>query len=181
MATPPATQRLAELLIEPRETLEVEAKCWIDIVSDGDHKALLAKAIIALANHGGGVTIIGFQKSANGLVPAQGRPTSLAGYTSDAVNAVVNRYVEPTFHCDVQILTAPGAGKPSRSSWCRADTRFRSRRSGAGQTGRSSSSTPAISGVLVHRASPRKLRKNGTASSRGACPIAETNSSTPSG
>jgi hypothetical protein len=108
MATPPTTQRLAELLIEPRETLEVEAKCWIDIVSDGDHKALLAKAIIALANHGGGVIIIGFEKSANGLVPAQGRPTSLAGYTSDAVNAVVNRYAEPTFHCDVQILTAPG-------------------------------------------------------------------------
>jgi hypothetical protein len=111
MATSPVTQRLAELLIEPRETLEVEAKCWIDIVSDGDHKALLAKAIIALANHGGGVIIIGFEKSASGLVPAQGRPTSLAGYTSDTVNAAVNRYAEPTFHCDVQILTAPGSGE----------------------------------------------------------------------
>jgi hypothetical protein len=91
MATPPVTQRLAELLIEPRETLEVEAKRWIDIVNDGDHKALLAKAIIALANHGGGVVTIGFEKSANGLVPAQGRPPNLAGYTSDTVNAVVSR------------------------------------------------------------------------------------------
>jgi transcriptional regulator with XRE-family HTH domain len=109
MATAPVTQRLAELLIEPRETLEVEAKSWIDIVNHGDHKALLAKAIIALANHGGGVIIIGFEKSADGLVPAQGRPANLAGYTSDTVNAVVNRYAEPTFHCDVQILTAPGS------------------------------------------------------------------------
>lgn len=109
MAIPPVTQRLAELVIEPRETLEVEAKRWIDIVNGGDHKALLAKAIIALANHGGGVIIIGFEKSANGLVPAQDRPTNLAGYTSDTVNAVVNRYAEPTFHCDVQIVTAPGS------------------------------------------------------------------------
>jgi hypothetical protein len=50
MATPQLTQRLPELLLDPRETLEVEIKGWIDIVNDADHKAVLAKAIIALVS-----------------------------------------------------------------------------------------------------------------------------------
>lgn len=108
MAEPQISQRLAELLAEPQETLEVEVKGWIDIVNDGDHKAVLAKAVIALANHGGGIVIVGFEKSANGLDVARGRPADLSGYTSDAVNAVVTRYAEPPFHCDVHNVARPG-------------------------------------------------------------------------
>jgi transcriptional regulator with XRE-family HTH domain len=106
MATPQLTQHLSELLLDPRETLEVEFKGWIDIVNNTDHKAVLAKAIIALANHGGGVTIIGFERAGNAMIPAQSRPENLAGYTPDTVNAVVNRYAEPAFHCDMRIVSA---------------------------------------------------------------------------
>jgi Schlafen, AlbA_2 len=109
MATSQLTQHLPELLLDARETLEVELKGWIDIVNSADHKAVLAKAIIALANHGGGVIIIGFEKAGNAMMSAQSRPANLAGYTPDTVNAVVNRYAEPAFHCDVRILSAPGS------------------------------------------------------------------------
>jgi hypothetical protein len=44
-----------ELLSEPRETLDVEHKEWLDL-ADNDHRATVAKEIIALANHGGGYT-----------------------------------------------------------------------------------------------------------------------------
>ncbi|MDP6818944.1 MAG: hypothetical protein QF449_13000 [Alphaproteobacteria bacterium] len=54
------TRRLADLLSDPRETLGVELKVWLDIVDNAEHKAILAKAIIALANHGGGHVIFGF-------------------------------------------------------------------------------------------------------------------------
>jgi transcriptional regulator with XRE-family HTH domain len=53
------------------------------------------------------VIIIGFEAAANAMTPAQGRPTNLAAYTPDSVNAVVNRYIDPGFHCDVRILSAP--------------------------------------------------------------------------
>ena len=39
------TRRLADLLRDPRETLDVELKEWLDIVDDGEHKATLAKAL----------------------------------------------------------------------------------------------------------------------------------------
>jgi len=36
-----------------------------------------------------------------------GRPTDLTGFTTDTVNAVVGRFAEPAFHCDVEIATDP--------------------------------------------------------------------------
>jgi predicted HTH transcriptional regulator len=109
MATPRLTQHLPELLVDLRERLEVELKSWIDIVNNAEHKAALAKAIIALANHGGGAIIIGFERAGDAMIPARNRPENLASYTTDAINGVINRYAEPTFHCDLQIIPAPGS------------------------------------------------------------------------
>jgi len=106
MADDPA-RRLSDLLFEPRETMEVELKNWLKIQDDAEHKATLAKAVIALANHGGGYILIGFEKFENGHRPCADRPPSLASYTSDLVNAIVGRYAEPAFHCDVQLAQAP--------------------------------------------------------------------------
>jgi transcriptional regulator with XRE-family HTH domain len=104
-------RRLADLLEDPRESLDVELKGWLDIRDDKEHKATLAKAIVAQANNGGGVVIIGLEEVADGaVVEARERPSNMAGYTPDTVNAVVNRYVEPTFHCDVQIVKSPRTG-----------------------------------------------------------------------
>jgi len=104
------TRRLADLLRDPRENLDVELKGWLDITDNQEHRAVLAKALIALANHGGGFVIIGFEDTENGVREAQGRPATLASYTPDTINAVVLAFIEPTFHCDVQLVTQPGTG-----------------------------------------------------------------------
>lgn len=100
-------RRIADVLREPRETLDVEIKGWLDIVHDNAHRATLAKAIIALANHGGRLVLIGLTETADGVVAAENRPQNLAGYSVDHVNAVVNRYIEPPFHCDVKLGKRP--------------------------------------------------------------------------
>lgn len=51
---PSGNSRLADLLLDPREALDVEIKGWLDLAGSDEHKATLAKAILALANHGGG-------------------------------------------------------------------------------------------------------------------------------
>jgi hypothetical protein len=99
--------RLADLLIDPHETLEIELKGWLNIVDNNDHKAVLAKSLLALANHGGGFVIIGFSRTPAGVAPDPNRPANLAGYTPDTVNAIVQAYAEPVFHCDMSILAAP--------------------------------------------------------------------------
>jgi hypothetical protein len=100
-------RRLADLLIDPHETLDVEHKEWIDIVGNNDHKAVLAKALIALANHGGGFVIFGFSETQDGLAVAAQRPQNLAAYTPDTVNAIAIAYADPPFHCDVNIVVGP--------------------------------------------------------------------------
>ena len=102
-----SARRLADLLIEPHETLDVELKVWLDITGSNEHKAVLAKALLGLANHGGGFVIIGLLEGATGGIEAPSRPASLAAYNPNSVNAVVSGYAEPVFHCDVQIVAAP--------------------------------------------------------------------------
>lgn len=86
-----------ELLIDsPIETLEIELKAWIDL-NNNSQKASMAKELIALANHGGGHVILGFDD--NTLAPIT-RPT---GYTvtADDINGIVSRYADPDFHCEL--------------------------------------------------------------------------------
>jgi predicted HTH transcriptional regulator len=76
---PDATaRRLADLLVDPHETLDVELKEWLDITGNNDHKATLAKALIALANHSGGFVIFGFSETERGVVVASNRPPNLS-------------------------------------------------------------------------------------------------------
>lgn len=125
-------RRLADLLQEPRETLSIEVKGWLDLTNNAAHKAALAKAIIALANHGGGHIIIGLTETADGVVEAEGRPESLSVYAPDSINAVVRRYLEPPFHCDVEHVPSPHTGNPHPIVVVPGGHRFpvRSRRAG---------------------------------------------------
>jgi hypothetical protein len=108
-----ANRRLADLLLDPREDLDVEAKGWLDLVGDNEHKATLAKTLLALANHGGGFVLIGFEETPTGLVPVPVRPATLDAYTQDCVNGIVQSYAEPPFHCAVHHVKAPtGAVHP---------------------------------------------------------------------
>ena len=96
---------LQPLVSEPREDLAVEYKTWLDIARE-EGKATLAKACIALANHGGGFVVIGFEELADSLTSVV-RPNELCDITQDAVNSLIRRYADPDFHCQLHTITHP--------------------------------------------------------------------------
>ena len=101
------TRRFADLFIDLHETLNLEIKGWLDLTST-DHQAKLAKAIIAMANHGGGYVVIGFdERPGLPAIPTSGRPGSLAAYNRDRVNGITEKYLEPSVHCEVYHVQAP--------------------------------------------------------------------------
>jgi hypothetical protein len=102
--------RLLELLRNPAEDLAFEIKEWLNL-GENVHKALLAQAMIALANHGGGAVLIGYAEQADGsFMPAEPRPADLSGYASDVVNEISRAYLNPPAHCDVRHIAHPVTG-----------------------------------------------------------------------
>ena len=99
-------QNLEQLVEAPSERLDVELKGWLDL-SGNAHRGNLAKALIALANHGGGVAVIGFDTNGD---PADNRPDNLGSYGQDAINDVLDRFADPAFHCNVQNVTREADG-----------------------------------------------------------------------
>ncbi len=92
---------LDELIREPRESLDVEVKNWLDL-SNADHRAIVAKEIIALANHGGGFLVIGFDEHEDGsLHPSPSRPDTLTAWSQDGIQSIVSKYVDPVIQCRV--------------------------------------------------------------------------------
>ncbi len=105
---PRAVETIDGLVASPRERLEVELKGWLDLTSE-DHKANLAQALLALANHGGGFMVIGVREVAShGWEPDPGRPGDLSTYSQDIVNGIVKSYADPPYHCDVDFATHTG-------------------------------------------------------------------------
>jgi hypothetical protein len=104
-------KRLQDLLTRAHEELDTELKDWLDLSSES-HRANLAQAILALANHGGGFILLGFTKKDGSWAPAEPRPSDLNPYSQDSVNAIVQRYAEPPFHCDVHHVAHPETGQP---------------------------------------------------------------------
>lgn len=95
----PTIEELKPFITEPREDLNAEYKGWLDLTQNAG-KATVAKAGIALANHGGGFLIIGFAEEGGALI-SRPRPADMPEITQDAVNAAIERFVEPSFHCEV--------------------------------------------------------------------------------
>jgi Putative DNA-binding domain len=92
---------LDDFINEPRETLDVEVKEWLDL-TDNDHRAIIAKEIIALANHGGGFLVIGFEERADGTFqPSAGRPANLDAWSQDSIQSIVAKYADPGVQCGV--------------------------------------------------------------------------------
>jgi Putative DNA-binding domain len=87
-----------DLVDSPNETLSVEYKSWLDL-DDPESRADLAKHIAALANHGGGMIVFGFNDD---LTPSGDNPFDNAIINRDTVSAIVKKYLEPTFQCDVE-------------------------------------------------------------------------------
>jgi hypothetical protein len=97
---------LQQLFRLENENLATEFKSWLDLNSSVG-RAPLAKAAIALANHGGGTIIFGMREAANRPIGSHPRPDGMPRYTADAVNAAVNKYAAPHIHCDVVHLRHP--------------------------------------------------------------------------
>ena len=96
---------LQPLISEPREDLAVEYKNWLDFAQE-EHKATLAKSCIALANHGGGFLVIGFEEQADSLISIA-CPANIAEISQDTVNSVIRRYADPEFHCQLLTIAHP--------------------------------------------------------------------------
>jgi hypothetical protein len=102
-----STIGLVRLLVEPNETLSAEYKSWLNLsVTQG--QGVLAKAAIALANHGGGIIVLGMREQEAGPLKSVARPSEIGRYTQDDVNQAINRFAEPEFHCDLSFATGPG-------------------------------------------------------------------------
>ena len=99
------TEELQSLVGEPREDLAAEYKSWLDLTMT-EHKAVLAKAAIALANHGGGFIVFGFEDRGPELI-AVARPVTIPEVSQDGVNAAIQRFATPEFHCEVHNILHP--------------------------------------------------------------------------
>lgn len=102
--------RFEDWLLNPRETLDFEVKQWLDM-SDVESHGIVAKALIALENHGGGFLLFGYQDVNGTLTPDRNRPPSLEPYGTDAINAIVKRRAEPPFHVEVTFQRHPTTGE----------------------------------------------------------------------
>lgn len=160
---PPDRGRLTDLLLDPREALDVEIKGWLDLAQSDEHKAVLAKALLALANSGGGFVILGFAEGDTGAAPVPGRPVTLDAYSQDLVNAIVQNYAEPAFHARyITFCIRPPAC--IQSSAFLVVIVFQSVRSAAVQTTRSSSNTSSTFVVQGLEANSLLLHASGMSS-----------------
>ena len=103
----PRVADLQELLARPREALDIEVKGWLDL---GDHnqRADLAKAILAVANHGGGFVVLGLEENDAGqFAPDPNRPNDLSKLTQDDIQNAVQKYLEPAIQCRVNHVEHP--------------------------------------------------------------------------
>lgn len=98
-------EELQPLLAEPCEALDAEYKNWLDLTKK-EHRAVLAKAAIALANHGGGYIIIGLKEDDHQFIEAP-RDQSIPEITQDEVNAAIRHYATPEFHCETRRVPHP--------------------------------------------------------------------------
>jgi hypothetical protein len=104
----PTEAELLPLITHPREDMDVEYKDWLDPTSNHG-KATIARAAIALANHGGGYLVLGFAEVNKVLIPGP-RPDEFAALNQDQANAAVRRYADPEFHIELYHVTHPETG-----------------------------------------------------------------------
>lgn len=102
--------RFEDWLISPTETLDFEVKGWLDL-SEAESRGTVAKAMIALENHGGGFLLIGFTEDQGRLIPDPNRPASLSQYGTDEINAIIKKCAEPSFHAHVTFQKHPETGE----------------------------------------------------------------------
>jgi hypothetical protein len=97
----PATPSDVQALVDaPCWALDVEYKSWRNL-NHAEDRAELARDIAALANHGGGHVIFGFDQDT--LIPEDTHPF-LTNCTTEQVGALVHTYLQPPVACEVVTL-----------------------------------------------------------------------------
>ena len=102
----PESLQLQALLSYPREDIGVEYKDWLDLTAEAG-RATLAKAAIALANHGGGYVVLGFRDAHQTTLQPSPQDPDLPQITQDNVNTAVGRYTDPPLHCQLFVVQEP--------------------------------------------------------------------------
>ncbi len=95
---------LSDLLENPSEALDLELKRWLAL-DELTVRAKLARHIAALANHGGGYIVFGFNDDGS---RDTNRPSSLEEYNHDTFSAIIKKYLTPVFQCQVSTVNAKG-------------------------------------------------------------------------
>jgi hypothetical protein len=104
-------QQFQEYVDAPNETLDVEYKSWLDLVDNNEARADLARHICAMANHGGGVIVFGFNDGDLSYAGPNKHPKVI--FTRDLISGIAKRYLEPAPQCDLFILkSAAGNDHP---------------------------------------------------------------------
>lgn len=91
-----------DLVDERLETPLAEYKRWMSL-AEKVARANIARHICALANSGGGHIIFGFEDDGS---PSEPHPQDLKPYGQDAINGIVERYLQPPVHCAVIMVKA---------------------------------------------------------------------------
>jgi hypothetical protein len=94
---PSAPSDTQDLIDSPCRSLEVEYKSWRNLDHPED-RAELARDIAALANHGGGFIVFGFNEAT--LLPDETDPFR-TNCTQDRVNGIVHTFLDPPVACEV--------------------------------------------------------------------------------
>ena len=105
-------ERRLDILANPTETQKIECKTWLDL-KDNHHKAVIAKAAIALANSDGGTIVFGVAEdnAAGGRLTCEPRPPGISRYTSDAIGSAINKYADPDIDFNLVFENHPETGE----------------------------------------------------------------------
>lgn len=95
------SDELVDLVENPRESLEIELKEWLEL-EEREVQAKLARHICALANHGGGYIVFGFTDDRT----PQDAPGDLSTYNHDTFSSITKKYLVPAPQCDVSLVTS---------------------------------------------------------------------------
>lgn len=105
----PDLEQIRQLIEQPRESLAVEIKSWLNL-DNPRHLAKLIKAALALRNVNGGHIVIGFD---NSLRPSADPPSDIVrAYHPDRIQAAVARYASEPFEISVDYPEREGVKYP---------------------------------------------------------------------
>lgn len=104
-------EQLAQLLLRPTESLNIETKTWID-PREAEGKAKLIKATFALRNRDGGTFFMGFNDTTLAPEPCPLMGTLREIFHLDPLQALVAKFASEPFEIQVDCLPHGGALHP---------------------------------------------------------------------